>query len=322
MKYYKDTYAEEEILKMEKIIKSGKVEENIIRDFVAKQKGKLNISSKYYDGDIAEGNWSLIEEDINIEKLDIFDAEKEIYGMAEHSERKKDAEYEYVFIPSYYAVKMMMLYYMKNSKQAERIYGLKNAIIGGLIFIYKYIGGDYKDDRIDLSDLIEELLDYERDLKHSDDFINEIINILNSFYGKDLILERRIKNFNESKDNWFTIDFYKDEDFLLNYVLDYQILGHKDIKKDFQHLQKIQREKAKEKICKTPKHPNNDCPRDSEKLSGDLNGWYSQRISKKDRLVYKKDADNKIVYIATVCGHYDKAPNRTKSTDAYRRIED
>ena len=81
-------------------------------------------------------------------------------------------------------------------------------------------------------------------------------------------------------------------------------------------------EKAKEKICKTPKHPNNDCPRDSEKLSGDLNGWYSQRISKKDRLVYKKDADNKIVYIATVCGHYDKAPNRIKSTDAYRRIED
>lgn len=325
MIYCKDEDAEEKIKEMEKIIKRREFKESYIRDLVAMQKGKLDVSSKYYKGNIAEGNWSLIEKDEYIEELNRGYDEEDVYlkvGLIEVSERKKDAEYEYVFIPSYYAVKMMMLYYMRNSKQAERIYGFKNAIVGGLIFIYKYIGGEYKDERIDLRDLIEKLLDYERELKLSDDFINEIINLLNGFYGKDLILERRIKNFNESKDNWFTVDFYKDEDLLFNYVLDYQILGHKDIKKDFQHLQKAQKEKAKEKISKTPKHPNNDCPEDSEKLSGNLRDWYSQRITKKDRLVYKKDSKNKIVYIATVCGHYDKAPNRTKSTESYRRIEE
>ena len=213
---------------------------------------------------------------------------------------------------------------MKNKKQAERIYSLKNAIIGGLIFIFKYIGGDFKDERIDLNNLIEELLDYERELKDSDNFINDIIDCLNNFYGEDLILERRIKNFNESKNNWFTIDFYKDEKLLFTCVpvKNYQILGHKDIEKDFRHLQKVQKEKAKEKIRKTPNHPNNDCPEDSEALRGNLKGWFSQRISKKDRLVYKKDSDNKIVYIATVCSHYVDAPRRIKSTDSYRVIKD
>ena len=77
-----------------------------------------------------------------------------------------------------------------------------------------------------------------------------------------------------------------------------------------------------EKISKTPNHPNNDFPEDSEALKGNLKGWFSQRISKKDRLVYKKDSDKKIIYIATVCGHYDEAPNRTKSTSSYRLITD
>ena len=325
MIYCKDKDAEEKIKEMEKTLRRREFKESYIRDLVAMQKGELGVSSQYYKGNIAEGNWSLIVKDEDIEKLNKGYDEEDSYlkvGSIDVSKRKKDAEYEYIFIPSYYAVKMMILYYMKNPKQAEKIFGLKNAVVGGLDFIYKYVGGDYKDERIDLSDLIEEIIDYERELKHSDDFINEIINLLNNFYGKDLILERRIKNYNESKDNWFTIDFYTDEEFLLSHLLDYQILGHKDIKKDFQHLQKVQREKAKEKINKTPKHPNNDCPEDSEKLSGNLKGWFSQRISKKDRLVYKKDTENKIVYIATVCGHYDKAPNRTKSTDAYRSIED
>ncbi len=111
---------------------------------------------------------------------------------------------------------------------------------------------------------------------------------------------------------------------MLNYspVNDYKILGHKDIKKDFVHLQKGQAEKAKEKIRKTPNHPNNDVPGDSKVLRGELKGWFSQRISKKDRLVYKLDFANKIVYIATACSHYDEAPRRIKSTDKYRPIEE
>ena len=340
VKYYKDEGAEKEIIKMEKIIKSGKFEESYIRELVARQKGELSVHSKYYDENIAEGNWSLIEEDSDIEKLDKFDAEKEIYGISEYSERKKDAEYEYVFIPSYYAVKTLILYYiyMKGKKKAERIYGLKNAVVrrdgkkfyGGLPFILKYIGGDFEDNRIDFKKLTETLLDSVSRLEKNndnnfiDDFINDIIDCLNDFYGKNLILERRIKNFNEAKDNWFYIDFNeeikKERDYLLSYTLvnDCKILMHRDVEKDLNRLQKKQAEKAKEKISKTPNYPNNDSPEDSELLKGDLKGWLSQRISKKDRLVYKIESDKKIVYIAAAYGHYDEAPRRSKSTASYR----
>jgi len=342
VKYYKDEGAEAEITKMEKRMKSGKFEETYIRELVARQKGELSVCSQYYDGNIAEGNWSLIEEDSDIEKLDKFDAEKEIYGISEYSERKKDAEYEYVFIPSYYAVKTLILYYIDRKKKAERVYGLKNAVVrrdgknfyGGLPFVLKYIGGDFEDNRIDVKKLTETLLDSVSRLENNnennliDDFIKEIMDCLNDFYSKNLILERRIKNFNEAKDNWYYIDFKekikKEKDQLLNYLLvnDCKILMHRDVEKDLNSLQKKQAEKAKEKISKTPNYPNNDFPEDSELLKGDLKGWLSQRISKKDRLVYKiesdKKTDKRIVYIAAVSGHYDEAPRRSKSTASYR----
>ncbi|OKZ73923.1 MAG: hypothetical protein BHW00_07090 [Clostridium sp. 26_22] len=93
---------------------------------------------------------------------------------------------------------------------------------------------------------------------------------------------------------------------------------HRDVEKDLNRLQKKQAEKAKEKISKTPNYPNNDSPEDSELLKGDLKGWLSQRISKKDRLVYKIESNKKIVYIAAAYGHYDEAPRRSKSTASYR----
>lgn len=318
---YEDEYAEKEIKKIEEKLKDKKLEKSYIRELVGSQNGKLNVKSEYYKGKIAEGNWSVIK-DTEIIKLNVkFDGEKEVYGIPK---KEKDAEYEYIFIPSYYIFKTLMKYYMKNKEERERIYNLKRSIVGGLIFILNYIGGDYKDDRIDFSDFIEDLLDYASESEYKDIFINKIIDCLNDFYNRDLILDRRIRNYNESKDNWFTIDFYKDKEFLLYYepVKDYKILGHKDIEKDFKHLQKGQKERAKDKIRKTPHHPNNDIPEDSEPLRGDLKGWFSQRISKKDRLVYKKDFENKIVYIATACSHYDDAPRRTKSTDTYREIKD
>lgn len=327
--YYKDEDVEIEITNMEKILKSKRYDADYVRSLVAKQQGKLSVDSIYYKGNISEGNWSLVKDDTDIKKLDIYDGAKEIYGTAEHSERIKDAEYEYVFIPSFYAVKMLILYYIKNPEQAERIYGLKNAIvthtgkkyIGGLPFVLKYIGGDFKDSRVDFGGLIEELIDSTRETECAD-FIYDIIDCLNNFYGKDLILERRIKNYNDSKENWFTIDFFKEDELLLNYVQvnDYKILGHNDIKKDFNHLQKGQKQKAKEKIRKTPNHPNNDFPTDSEPLRGDLSGWFSQRISKKDRLVYKKDSTKRTVYIATAYSHYDDATRRVKSTESYKPI--
>lgn len=328
MRYYKDKYVEEKISEMEKISKSKKIEESYIKELVANQKGKLSVNSRYYTNEyISEGNWSLVQEDSDIEKIDeTVDFEKIVLGIAELSERKKDSEYEYVFIPSYYAVKTLLIYYIKNPKKAEKIYNLKNAIIGGLIFISKYIGGDFDDSRIDFAEIMEALFDLKGELernKENNDFINNIIDCINGLYGKDLILERRIENFNESKQNWFNIDFYKEKDLLLNYtpINDFRILGHNNIKKDFQHLQKKQENKAKEKIRKTPNHPNNDFPEDSEELRGNLRGWFSQRISKKDRLVYKKDAENKVVYIATACSHYDEATRRIKSTDSYKEIK-
>ena len=318
---YEDEYAEKEIKELEDNLKCRKLKESYIRELLGKQNGRLSVKSAYYKGKIAGGNWSLIK-DSNIEKLNAeFDGSFEIDGIPK---KEKDAEYEYIFVPSYYIFKILMQYYIANKDVAERIYNLKTSIAGGLIFILKYIGGDYKDNRIDFCDFIEELLDFASDSEYKDSFVNEIIDCLNNFYNKDLILERRIRNYNESKENWFTVDFYKDKDFLLHYtpVKDYRILGHKDIEKDLKHLQKRQAEKAKEKIRKTPNHPNNDVPEDSEALRGDLKGWFSQRISKKDRLVYKKDFENKIVYIATACSHYDTATRRIKLTDSYREIKD
>lgn len=193
MAYYKDEVAEEKIKKMEEIIKSKKFEESYIRGLVARQKGELNFPSKYYEGNIAEGNWSQLENDSDIENVDrVVDAEDIIYGLAEYSERKKDAEYEYVFIPSYYAVKTLILYYIKNKKQAERIYGLKNAVIrrcddkfyGGLPFILKYIGSDFIDSRVDFVEFAETLLDFKSEQRANnknnslDDFINDIIDCI------------------------------------------------------------------------------------------------------------------------------------------------
>ena len=332
--YKRDDVIEAKITTMEETIKSGKFEKSYIRELVANQKGELSVNSRYYKGNIAEGNWSLLEKDLKIKELDeeIVDAEDILLGLYKHP-REKDAEYEYVFIPSYYAVKTLILYYIENQKQAESIYGLKNAVVrredkkfyGGLPFILKYMGGDFEDSRIDFKGIMEILLDFESRLESDNEnkFLNDIIDCINDFYGVNLILERRIKNFKEAKENWFCIDFYeeikKEKDFLLNYkIVDgYKILMHNDVKKDWKHLQKGQVKKVKEKISKIPQHPYNDSLEDSEPLQGDLKGWFSQRISKKDRLVYKIEPDKKIVYIATVCGHYDKAPRRLKSMASY-----
>ena len=263
-KYYKDEYCESIIVETEEMLKRRKFDEKYIRGLIGKQKGELSIKSKYYDGNIAEANWSLLEDDSKIEKLDkTVDIIDVLYGLDEFPDRKpdreKDAEYEYVFIPSYYAVKMLILYYLDNPEKAKRIYGLKNAVVtrkgkkfyGGLPFILRYIGGDYEDERIDFGNIIGEVLDtYETRNTDNflDDFIKDIIDCLNNFYQKDLILERRIYHFNNGKDNWFTIDFYKEsENLKLNYMLvnDYKILMHRDVKKDWQHLRKSDEKKSK-----------------------------------------------------------------------------
>lgn len=359
--YKKDERLEKIIDEMKEISKSKKFEDKYIRKLISMQKGELSVKSEYYaPANIAEGNWSLTEDryiksldkdyiDLS-KKVDMFDV---IYGLEEFPDkeykkkcateyqRKHDSEYEYIFIPSYYAVKILILYYIKDRENAKKVYNLKNAVVqrkgkkfyGGLPFILKYIdfilkhseGNEFKDVINDFKDFFEMLFDYNYELEDNnifDDFINDIINCIENSYYSNLILEMRIDHFNKRKERYY-IDFNKgtkeDNELLLNYELigDFKILKHRDLRKDFKHLQPVQRKIAYEKIRKTPKYPNNDYPTDSEKLTGNLKGWLSQRISKKDRLVYKIEEDKKIVYIATVCGHYENAEGRSKSIVSY-----
>ena len=101
MIYCKDKDAEEKIKEMEKTLRRREFKESYIRDLVAMQKGELGVSSQYYKGNIAEGNWSLIVKDEDIEKLNKGYDEEDSYlkvGSIDVSKRKKDAEYEYIFI--------------------------------------------------------------------------------------------------------------------------------------------------------------------------------------------------------------------------------
>ena len=60
MVYYKDKGAERRIEKMEQRIKSKKFEDSYIRELVARQKGELSVSSKYYEGNIEEGKNAIL----------------------------------------------------------------------------------------------------------------------------------------------------------------------------------------------------------------------------------------------------------------------
>ena len=91
---------------------------------------------------------------------------------------------------------------------------------------------------------------------------------------------------------------------------------HKDVEKDWAHIQQYLK-KANEIINNTPNFPENIPPK-NDILHGDLKGWISQRVSHKDRVVYRKESKEKTIYIATVCDHYKDAAIRYKSTKSYR----
>lgn len=42
-----------------------------------------------------------------------------------------------------------------------------------------------------------------------------------------------------------------------------------------------------------------------EQLKGELSKYWSRRLNKKDRLIYRIDENVVIVYILSLCGHYD-----------------
>lgn len=47
-------------------------------------------------------------------------------------------------------------------------------------------------------------------------------------------------------------------------------------------------------------------PPSYEKLVGDLSGFYSRRINRQHRLVYRVDESNQIVYVDSMWSHYEK----------------
>ena len=47
-------------------------------------------------------------------------------------------------------------------------------------------------------------------------------------------------------------------------------------------------------------------PPSYEKLVGDLSGFYSRRINRQHRLVYRVDEDNRIVYVDSMWSHYER----------------
>ncbi len=333
MGYYKDEALEKEIAIIKRKFDKKEFDDSYIRKLVAMQKCQLSVKSQYYDENIAEGNWSLVEEDEDIITLDekskpivdLFDVIFEIDTESKKDreadyDRENNAEYEYVFIPSYYAVRTLIYYYLNNKEKANRIYNLKNAVVrrcgnkfyGGLPFVLRYLKlfkeKEFKSIRADFAEFMEEL--YGLQINNClDDFINDIIDCIKESGCKNLILEKRVEDFKDEKEKYYIE--YK----LIN---DYKILMHRDVKKDWKHLQKNQIIEVNKKIDKTPNHPNNDFPEDSEPLKGNLKGWYSQDITKKDRLVYKKISDEKTVYIATVCDHYKNAAKRSESMTSYR----
>ena len=114
--YKKVEKLEKEIKEMKENYESETFENCYIRKLVGRQKGELEVASKYYKGNIAEGNWSLLENDSDIEELDKEKRDKEkvvdsldvALGLDKYEKecdeytREKDAEYQYVFIPFFF----------------------------------------------------------------------------------------------------------------------------------------------------------------------------------------------------------------------------
>jgi len=80
----------------------------------------------------------------------------------------------------------------------------------------------------------------------------------------------------------------------------YQIRFTKEAKKDVAQLT----QKQKEKLKKIIEEKLSIRPYDGKKLLGDLTGFYSIRLSYKDRILYTIDESQKLIYIHRAKTHY------------------
>jgi mRNA interferase RelE/StbE len=82
----------------------------------------------------------------------------------------------------------------------------------------------------------------------------------------------------------------------------YEVIFTKQAKKDIDKLTIKNKEKLKSMILNIIKIN----PKDGKKLIGELKGYYSLRLNIKDRIVYRIDEEEKVVYIMVCKTHYNE----------------
>lgn len=90
------------------------------------------------------------------------------------------------------------------------------------------------------------------------------------------------------------------------YMNNYEVLLLKRAKKDTEKIKKYSVLKnTVDKLLNLLKENPYQNPPSYEKLQGDLLGYYSRRINRQHRLVYKIDEKNKKIYIFSMWTHYE-----------------
>jgi mRNA interferase RelE/StbE len=82
----------------------------------------------------------------------------------------------------------------------------------------------------------------------------------------------------------------------------YEIVFAKQATKDLDKLSQAQKNKVKDLAI----HVLQEDPQSGKKLVGDLKGYYSLRISIRDRMVYRINEDEKKVYVLMCKTHYGR----------------
>lgn len=78
----------------------------------------------------------------------------------------------------------------------------------------------------------------------------------------------------------------------------------KDLKHWHQHGDKSTQHKIEKIFDELREHPTTGSGK-PEQLKGNLSMYWSRRLNKKDRIVYRIDDNDVIVYILSLRGHYD-----------------
>ena len=85
----------------------------------------------------------------------------------------------------------------------------------------------------------------------------------------------------------------------------YTILFSKEAQKDKTKLKNSGLDKKCKQILDIMVQNPFEFPPSYEKLSGDLNGFYSRRINRQHMIVYKVNEDKKVVHIIRMWTHYE-----------------